>query len=63
MGGPRWDLKLIRAASFGSSGATVTFYPGIWHGIIGPGSMSSAPSGKETWGIIATFVDHGYASS
>jgi hypothetical protein len=65
-GNPRWDLKLIRTVPLGRSGEGVTLFPGAWRPIVEgpqPGVVSSPPSAKRTWGVVAAFVDHGYADS
>lgn len=64
MGGPRWDLSLIRTIPLGRTGARVTLFPGTWRPYTSAhGQFSSPPSAQRTWGIAAALVDRGYAES
>lgn len=59
LGDPKWDLTGIRIVPLGSSGESVTFYPGNWRGTIERGDTSTAPSGKRNWGVLTVFAARG----
>lgn len=55
MGYPRWDFRGIRIVPLGRSTESVALFPGNWRGTFEVGDVSSAPSGKRNWGLVAVF--------